>query len=206
MNYYNEIDFHIALNCNYYFEQSISAAINDKIKTGNLSKVFSLCHVNIRSLKANLPAFEICLQNMNFKFGSRYFRNLASWLTLGTLMTSAAADVTKHYGRKIGRFKPRRFYEVNMHISAWIFVWIQFLTLFKLYMKDKCWCLVYNEIEHFENRHGWRRLKLVMTSAPRLSRRHHWLEPTSSMPIFKRLCPIIYKTLALIFSVQLKEC
>ena len=70
MNYYNEIDSHIALNCNYYFEESISAAINDKIKTGNLSKVFSLCHVNIRSLKANLPAFEICLQNMNFKFSA----------------------------------------------------------------------------------------------------------------------------------------
>ena len=70
VNYYNEIDSHIALNCNYYFEESISAAINDNIKTGNLSKVFSLCHVNIRSLKANLPAFEICLQNMNFKFSA----------------------------------------------------------------------------------------------------------------------------------------
>ena len=70
MNYYNEIDSHIVLNCNYDIEESISAAINDKIKTGNLSKVFSLCHVNIRSLKANLPAFEICLQNMNFKFSA----------------------------------------------------------------------------------------------------------------------------------------
>ena len=116
------------------------------------------------------------------------------------------ADVIKHNGRKIGRFKPRRFCEVNVHISAWIFVWIQFLTLFKLYMKDMCWCFVYNEIEPFENRHGWRRLKLVMTSAPRLSQGHHWLEPMSSMPIFKRLYSIIYKTLARIFSVQLKEC
>ena len=129
---------------------------------------------------------------------------LSVYLTLGTLMTSAAADVIKHNGRKISRFKPRRFFEVNMHISASIFVWIQFLTLFKLYMKNKCWCFVYNEREPFENRHGWRRLKL-MTSAPRLSRRQHWLEPTSSMPIFKRLYPIIYKTLALIFSVQLTE-
>ena len=85
-------------------------------------------------------------------------------------MTSAAADVIKHNGHKIGRFKPRRFCEVNMHILDWIFVWIQFLTLFKLYIKDKCWCFVYNEIEPFENRHGWRRLKLVMTSAPQLSR------------------------------------
>ena len=40
MNYYNEIDSHIALNCNYYFEESISAAINDKIKI--LVKFFSV--------------------------------------------------------------------------------------------------------------------------------------------------------------------
>ena len=31
-------------------------------------------------------------------------------LTLGTLMTSAAADVINHNGRKVGRFKPRRFW------------------------------------------------------------------------------------------------
>ena len=30
-------------------------------------------------------------------------------ITLGTLMTSAAADVISHNGRKIGRFKPRWF-------------------------------------------------------------------------------------------------
>ena len=30
-------------------------------------------------------------------------------ITLGTLMTSAAADVINHNGRKIGRFKPRDF-------------------------------------------------------------------------------------------------
>ena len=41
--------------------------------------------------------------------------------TLGTLMTSAAADVINHNGRKIARFKPRLFCYVNMHISAWIF-------------------------------------------------------------------------------------
>ena len=47
--------------------------------------------------------------------------------TLGTLMTSAAADVINHNGRKIGRFKPRRFCRVNMYIiSAWIFTRGQF--------------------------------------------------------------------------------
>ena len=35
---------------------------------------------------------------------------LTPYITLGTLMTSAAADVINHNGRKIGRFKPRRFW------------------------------------------------------------------------------------------------
>ena len=39
---------------------------------------------------------------------------------------------------------------------------------------------------------------------PRLSLRHHWFEPTSSLRIFRRLYLIIYETLLYIFSVQLK--
>ena len=45
-----------------------------------------------------------------------------------------------------------------------------------------------------------------MTSAQSWSRRHHWLEPTSSMLIFKPLNLVIYKTLTLAFSVLLTEC
>ena len=45
-----------------------------------------------------------------------------------------------------------------------------------------------------------------MTSAQSWSWRHHRFEPTSSLPIFKGLYRVIYKTLALIFPVQLKEC
>ena len=43
-------------------------------------------------------------------------------------------------------------------------------------------------------------------SAQSWSRRHHWFEPTSSLPIFKGFYLVIYKTLALIFPVQLNEC
>ena len=75
-----------------------------------------------------------------------------------TLMTSAAADVISHKGRKIGRFKPIRF------------------------------CCV------------------RMTSAQSWSRRSHWFEPTSSLPIFKGLYLAIFKTLSLFFPVQLTEC
>ena len=44
-----------------------------------------------------------------------------------------------------------------------------------------------------------------MTSVQSWSRRHHWLESTSSMPIFKRLCLVIYKILTLVFPVNDKE-
>ena len=47
-----------------------------------------------------------------------------------------------------------------------------------------------------------------MTSAQSWIRCHHWFEPTSSLPIFKRLYLVIYKTLALIFmpKVQAEIC
>ena len=46
---------------------------------------------------------------------------IRSNFTLGTLMTSAAADVISHNGRKIGRFKPRWFCHKKMPGSAWKF-------------------------------------------------------------------------------------
>ena len=75
-------------------------------------------------------------------------------ITPGTLVTSAAADVINHNGRKISRFKPIRF----------------------------CWART--------------------TSAQSWSRRHHWSDPTSSLPIFKWLYLVIYKTLALVVPVH----
>ena len=39
-----------------------------------------------------------------------------------------------------------------------------------------------------------------------LSRRYHWFELTSSVPIFRRLYLTIYETSLYIFSVQLKYC
>ena len=48
MNFYNGIDSHIALNCNYYFEESISAAIKDKINLDWDSYYsFFLCDMSI---------------------------------------------------------------------------------------------------------------------------------------------------------------
>ena len=56
----------------------------------------------------------VAIQDKFIKFKFRkisfIFYAFLSWPTLGTLMTSAAADVINHNGRKIGRFKPRRFW------------------------------------------------------------------------------------------------
>ena len=41
-----------------------------------------------------------------------------------------------------------------------------------------------------------------MTSAQSWSRRHHCLEPTSSLPIFKGLFLVIYKTLGFTFTIH----
>ena len=70
--YYNSIGSHLRTNCNYYYEDHFETALKTKcidIKTRN---TLSMCHLNIRSMRANLSSSEICLNN----------RNLASWLQL----------------------------------------------------------------------------------------------------------------------------
>ena len=44
---------------------------------------FSLCHMNIRSLKANLSSFEICLENIDLRFS--IIGVSETWLNDGTL-------------------------------------------------------------------------------------------------------------------------
>ena len=67
-NYFNELNAHISQNCNYYYEHSFSTIIQIRFKNMIDLNVFSLCHKNIRSMKANLTSFEICLPNLEFEF------------------------------------------------------------------------------------------------------------------------------------------
>ena len=64
VNYYDLLETHVQ-QCNYYFENSFLPVIQKRLKYNN---VFSLCHINIRSLKANLPSFEVCLENLGYQF------------------------------------------------------------------------------------------------------------------------------------------
>ena len=78
-NYFNELNAHISQNCNYYYEYSFHDIIQTRFKNMINHQVFSLCHMNIRSLKANLTSFEICLQNLQFQFS--VIGMTETWLT-----------------------------------------------------------------------------------------------------------------------------
>ena len=68
INFYNEIDYHLVSHCNYYMDNHFTSAIKNKFGNVSLHDMFSLCHINIRSLKANLPAFELCLGQLEMEF------------------------------------------------------------------------------------------------------------------------------------------
>ena len=67
-NYFNELNAHISQNCKYYYENSFSTIIQSRLKDVINHNVFSLLHMYIRSMKANLTSFEKCLQNLEFQF------------------------------------------------------------------------------------------------------------------------------------------
>ena len=68
INFYNEIDFHIGSTCNYYMEDAFSFIINKRYNPEQSGRIFSLCHLNIRSLQANLNDFENYLNSLEFEF------------------------------------------------------------------------------------------------------------------------------------------
>ena len=65
-NFYNEQNLFNGFSCRYYLEESF----NEKLKSCafELSLCFSLCHINIRSINANLSHFENYLQLLSIDF------------------------------------------------------------------------------------------------------------------------------------------
>ena len=68
VTFYNDIDSHLGLNCNYYMENSFYDLINTQMNGLTSENLFSLCHVNIRSLRANLSSLELTLNNIRIHF------------------------------------------------------------------------------------------------------------------------------------------
>ena len=65
-NFYNEQNLFNGYSCSYYLED----LFNEKLQSFacDLSQCFSLCHINIRSIKANLSHFENYLQLLSIDF------------------------------------------------------------------------------------------------------------------------------------------
>ena len=63
--FFNEFSHHLNSCCNYYLEESFNKYIK---KNGIVSGHFSLMHLNIRSLPANLNAFLSYMENIKHNF------------------------------------------------------------------------------------------------------------------------------------------
>ena len=68
VNFYNNINSHLVLNCNSYLENSAYDLMRTQTNCLSTDNVFSLCHINIHSLWANLPALELTLDNLRIHF------------------------------------------------------------------------------------------------------------------------------------------
>ena len=49
-------------------DSSFLSAVSKNIDLLQQKDIFLMCHINIRSLKANVGSFETCLANLNFEF------------------------------------------------------------------------------------------------------------------------------------------
>ena len=67
-NFYYNFHSHLGLNCNYYMENSFYDLINAQMNRLTSENLFSLCHINIRSLRANLSSLELTLNNLRINF------------------------------------------------------------------------------------------------------------------------------------------
>ena len=68
VNFYNNINSHLGLNCNYYLENSFYDLMKTQTNCLSTDNVFSLCHINIHSLRVNLSALELTLDNLRIHF------------------------------------------------------------------------------------------------------------------------------------------
>ena len=123
---------------------------------------------------------------------------------------SQVLPVTYVSNRYVFRYSQTRF--IRNHLTIW---WLILLGKYAYFGLDFCINIVHNPLWALQERQVlmicrqrdkavWKSAR--MTSAQATDDVGSVIEPTSSRPIFKRLYLIIYKTLALTFSVQLKEC
>ena len=65
LNLYNEMNLHIGSRCSYFLEHSFKSKVSSMDIEGNM---FSLCHMNIRSMKKNLYKLDAYLDTLDYTF------------------------------------------------------------------------------------------------------------------------------------------
>ena len=67
-NFFNNVNSHLELSCNYYLENSFYDLVKSQMNNLTTENMFFLCHLNIRGLRANLSALELTLHNLGIHF------------------------------------------------------------------------------------------------------------------------------------------
>ena len=81
-NYFNQFSYHLSQRSNYYSEDSFHKCV-DRCNNGN--DIFSIIHLNIRSLPANMTGFISYLSNINHTFSVIGFTE--TWLKPSNIET-----------------------------------------------------------------------------------------------------------------------
>ena len=68
INMYNEMNLHIGHRCMYFLENSFNEQLTIQKENCNAKNAFSLFHLNIRSMKQNLPQLNAYLDAVGFPF------------------------------------------------------------------------------------------------------------------------------------------
>ena len=56
VHFYNELSYNLPSNCRYYHEDVFKMKVRNNKNA--LHEYFSVCHINIRSIKSNLESFK----------------------------------------------------------------------------------------------------------------------------------------------------
>ena len=56
VHFYNELSYNLSSNCRYYHEDVFKTEVRNNKNA--LHEYFSVCHINIRSIKSNLESFK----------------------------------------------------------------------------------------------------------------------------------------------------
>ena len=82
VNFYNELTYKLYMNCRYYHEYIFEMEV--KNNKNSRYEYFSVCPINITSIKSNLESFIHYIEGLNLNL-PMCVGNLVNWLKLQTI-------------------------------------------------------------------------------------------------------------------------